>query len=381
MTAELMRTKEYFLKTVSSVLNGEAVQAVPEDLNFAKLCLLGERNCVQGILYKAFLPMKDRLPEAEFAKLENEYRLCAVRQITQDEEVKFLREAFEKKGVGYMFLKGSHLKKLYPSPELRFMVDMDILLFEDGIEAGREILLSRGFNLKLNNGKDIIFIKKPFLTVELHRSLFQKDYYMYGYFSDCLNRAVPESGGEYKMTDEDMYVYTMAHLAEHYTTAGSCFRPVMDLYLMEKKINSLDFSYIEKQFEIIGISNFSKNIRRLAKAMFESGERDETLDIMENYIVLGPPVKNADAASQMAVKGNSRLKSFFGVIFPSFGHMKLKYPVLEKLPILLPVLWAVRLFSLAFSKNKAVVRKKEQFKHADRKSAETLEKIFRISGL
>ena len=86
----------------------------------------------------------------------------------------------------------------------------------------------------MNNGKDIVLVKKPFLTIELHKMLFVEDYFMHDYFSSVWDRVEKSSDFEYKMPINDLYVYTLAHLAEHYLEAGSCFRPLMDLYLMEK---------------------------------------------------------------------------------------------------------------------------------------------------
>lgn len=381
MTSEVVKTKEYFLSLVSAVIKQENVPPLPEDVNFSLLCRLGAKNTVQSILYQAFSSKKDGLPSEDFMKLEKAYKLSVMRELTQQEELRFLRRNFEEKGIDFMLLKGAHLKGLYPSAELRFMVDMDILVSEQDLDKGKEILLSRGFELDFNNGKDIVFIKKPFLTVELHRSLFDEDYFMYSYFKDSLARAERFQGRELKMSNEDLYVYTLAHLAEHYTSAGSCFRPMMDLYLMEKKYTSLDFSYINKQFEEIGISEFAHNIRRLTKCMFENEDKDETLEMMENFIVLGPPVNNAAEASAMANSGKTKFQRLFETAFPNFSHMKLKYPILKKLPFLLPIFWIVRLITYTFTKDTAIKKKKEQLKNADSKSAEILESIFIKSGL
>lgn len=381
MTNEVVKTKEYFLNLVSAVIKQETVPDVPEGVNLSLLCKIGAVNTVQSILYQAFSSKRDLLSQEDFLKLEKAYKLSVIRQLTQQEELRILRSIFEEKGIDFMLLKGTHLKELYPSAELRFMVDMDILVNEKDLNAGKEILLSRGFQLDFDNGKDIVFIKKPFLTVELHRSLFPDDYFMYDYFKGSLERAERLSGRELKMNNEDLYVYTLAHLAEHYTSAGSCFRPMMDLYLMEEKFAFLDFSYINKQFAEIGISEFAGNIRRLAKCMFENEPKDETLEMMENYIVLGPPVKNAAEASAMANTGKTKSQRLFETAFPSLSHMKLKYPVLKKLPFLLPVFWIVRITSFIFSKDKKIAEKREEVVSIDKSSVDIMSEIFEKSGL
>ena len=347
-----MRAKSFMLKTVGAVLAGETPPQPPQDLPFDLVCRLASRNTVQGFLYSAHPDGGDFLPADLYQKLKKSYQTAAFRDIQQEEMRAVLRQRFQEAQIDFMFLKGAHLKALYPAPELRFMVDMDTLVRTEDIARAKEILLSLGFQLKTDNGKDIIFLKPPFLTVELHRSLFQEENAMYAYFADVWARAQKgENACEYEMTGNDLYVYTLAHLAEHYLEAGSCFRPLMDLYLLEtKRKDTLDFDYIRAQFSALGIEKFAENIRRLAKAMFAGAPYDDTLTMMENYIVLGPPVKDAAAAAIAASSSSSRAARMLKSAFPPYKNMVQRYPVLKKTPILLPFLWIWRLLSYAFTR-------------------------------
>lgn len=380
---QILRAKSCMLKTVGAVLAGETPPQPPQDLPFDLVCRLASRNTVQGFLYYAYPTGGDFLPADLYQKLKKSYQTAAFRDIKQEEMRAILRQKFQEVQIDFMFLKGAHLKALYPAPELRFMVDMDTLVRAEDIARAKEILLSLGFQLKTDNGKDIIFLKPPFLTVELHRSLFQEENAMYAYFADVWARAKKgENACEYEMTDNDLYVYTLAHLAEHYLEAGSCFRPLMDLYLLEaKRKDTLDFDYIRAQFSALGIEKFAENIRRLAKAMFAGAPYDDTLTMMENYIVLGPPVKDAAAAAIAASSSSSRTSRLFRTAFPPYKNMVQRYPVLKKVPILLPFLWIWRLFSYAFTKDERIKRKRERLKNENRKSTDTLQQIFEKSGL
>lgn len=378
----IQQTKQYFLSVVSAALRGTDIPQKPETILFEDVYQLAVRNTVQGLFYLAFSPMKDLLPDAVFAKLQKAYQLECMRETAQQAMLSALRTDFSAAGIDFMLLKGAHLKALYPAPEMRFMVDMDVLVHEQDLKRAQEILLSYGFSAKSNTGKDIIFIKKPFLTIELHHSLFQEDYFMYPYFLGVWDRAEKIELHEYGMTDNDLYVYTLAHLAEHYTAAGSCFRPVMDLFLMEqKRSDTLDFTYIRTQFQTLGIEAFAANIRDLSKVMFLGAETNKLLSMMENFVALGPPVRNAAAASTAAVTQKSKARRMFESAFPSFRHMARKYPVLRKLPVLLPVFWLFRLIQYTFSKDKNIVRKRTELKNVDQQSADIMQQIFRDSGL
>lgn len=376
-----MPIKKYFLEMVSASIKGLPVPVCPENIDGELIYKLSVKNAVQGILYLAVQDNKISLSAETTEKLRKSYMATLAREASQQEEIDYIRNAFENENIEFMFLKGTHLKALYPIPQMRFMVDMDVLIKEQNMDKGGKIILSRGFTQEMNNGKDIVLIKKPFLTIELHKMLFVEDYFMHDYFSSVWNRVEKVSNYEYKMPINDLYVYTLAHLAEHYLEAGSCFRPLMDLYLMEKAYNNLDFDYINEQFKILGIDKFAFKIRQLYKCAFDGAEYNDDLIMMENYIVFGAPVKNADEVSRAALTNKSKSQKLINILFPNIKHMKLKYSILEKAPFLLPIFWVIRMFEFVFSRNKNIGDKQKKFSNIDQKSIDIMNEIFEKSGL
>ncbi|MDO4847933.1 MAG: nucleotidyltransferase family protein [Clostridiaceae bacterium] len=374
--SDLMKIKEYFLACVAAVINGGDVPALPEDVDAEKVYNLAVRNSAQALLYFANGQGK-MLPDDVAVKLKKAYQAAMLREMSQQSELDKIRKEFTENDIPFMLLKGSHLKALYPKPEMRFMVDMDVLVRKEDVEKARDILLSHGLKQEMNNGKDIVLIKAPFLTVELHNTLFTEDYYMYEYFLGVWDRAVKIGDYEYKMSDSDLYIYTLAHLAEHYTNAGACFRPTVDLYLMNKKLaDSLDCGYIEAELEKLGLNSFNKNIISVGKSVFEGEDADENIELMENYIVFGPPVKNA---AEVAAANESKAKRIVKMLFPNLRHMQHIFPILEKLPFLLPLFWVIRFFRYAFTKKAR--EKLKAVNSADTEQYNTLRKIYEDSGL
>ena len=376
-----MLTKKYFLEMVSTSIKGSPIPSCPENISGELIYKLSVRNAVQGVLYLAVKSGAITLSAETEAKLQKSYMAILAREATQQEEIDYIREAFEKENIEFMFLKGTHLKSLYPTSQMRFMVDMDILVKEESMDKGGQLILARGFTQEMNNGKDIVLVKKPFLTIELHKMLFVEDYFMHDYFTSVWDRVELVNGCEYKMPINDLYVYTLAHLAEHYLEAGSCFRPLMDLFLMEQKYaDLLNFDYINQQFEEIGIDKFAKKIRQLYKCAFDGAEYNDDLITMENYIVFGAPVKNADEVAKVARTNKSKSKRFIESAFPNLKHMKLKYPILEKTPFLLPIFWVVRFFEFIFLKKGSLEQKQSTITNVDRESADIMKEIFEKSG-
>ena len=82
--------------------------------------------------------------------------------------------------------------------------------------------------------------------------------------------------------------------------------------------------------------------------IFEDGQLDGNTELMEKYIVFGPPVKHAAQAAKANKSKSSRIIS---ALFPGLRHMKNIYPILEKLPFLLPFMWIARILKNLFNKN------------------------------
>ncbi len=381
--SDKMCAKKYFLKMVAACINGQPIPVCPDDVDVADIIKLSQHNTVQGIMYQAIKSGSIKVSENVKKTVERVYISHVMRDASQTEEISFIRNKFSESKIKYMFLKGTHLKNLYSSPEIRFMVDMDILVHKDDVNLGKKIFLDRNYSQEMNNGKDIVFIKQPFLTIELHQMLFVDGYFMHDYFLDVWKRAEKVSEYEYCMSLNDLFIYTLAHLTEHYIEVGSCFRPMMDLYLMHKKYESeLDFEYIFREFDKLGIKAFAENIIKLYKCMFDcDGEYNESLTIMENYIVFGAPVKNASEASILARTKKKKIQRYIDALFPNIKHMSLIYPVLEKVPILLPIFWVVRFFKYFFTKRDDLKHKKQMISDVDQKSADIMREIFDKSGL
>lgn len=377
-----MLAKKYFLEMVSASIKGLPIPPCPENISGELIYNLSVRNAVQGILYLAVQSGAVTLSAETEAKLQKSYMAILAREASQQEEIDYIRETFAKENIEFMFLKGTHLKALYLTPQMRFMVDMDILVKEESMNKGGQLILARGFTQEMNNGKDIVLIKKPFLTIELHKMLFVEDYFMHDYFKSVWDRVELVNGCEYKMPINDLYVYTLAHLAEHYLEAGSCFRPLMDLFLTEQKYGGmLDFKYINEQFKEIGIEKFAVKIRLLYKCVFDGAEYNDDLITMENYIVFGAPINNASEVANVARTSQSKFQRLINSLFPSLRHMKLRYSILEKLPFLLPIFWVVRIFEFIFKKNDEITSKKERISNVDNESVNIMKDIFEKSGL
>ena len=99
----------------------------------------------------------------------------------QENVTKELCDLFEANGIDYLPLKGCILRSLYPSPELRSMGDIDILIKIEQYKQIRSLLTVHGFRKGYESDHEYAWDKND-VHIELHKRLipsYNKDYYAY----------------------------------------------------------------------------------------------------------------------------------------------------------------------------------------------------------
>ena len=81
----------------------------------------------------------------------------------------------------------------------------------------------------------------------------------------------------YQFTDEDFYIYMVAHAYKHYSIGGTGLRTLIDFYLfLNQKEASMNWSYITEEIKKLSmyrnenVSEFEQQIRSTAKKVFLS---------------------------------------------------------------------------------------------------------------
>lgn len=294
------------------------------------------KNKPDGELYKEWLNVRSRnihrdmIQRAEYAKVAR---------------------AFEKNGVDFLPVKGFQVCSLYPVSDYRFMSDTDILV-SDYKKAG-EIAKKLGYKLEDDNpemGHDVTYIKKPFMNLELHFSLFGSSAPFYDYYLDILDRTAIEGKHEHRMTDEQHFCYMLAHMKKHYDIAGTGVRSVADVYLFNKNLRpKLSEEKISEELSVLGLTEFDKKISAIAEKWFgdELVDRfsEEELYILKSgtYGTFRNMILNRKTDSGNAGYVIKRM-------FPPMNWMKEYFPVLRKAPALLPAVYSYRILRAVFTR-------------------------------
>ncbi len=347
ITNDILSTGALLIKAIKGQLDGENY-IFPKNTDFGKIHKLAERHKVTPLVAPSVIAC-EFAPDEYKSIFKKELFRCAARHAAQEQEAKELAEIFAQNQIKHCFLKGTKVSRYYDNPDMRFMLDMDVLVQKDKAPKAAELLVERGYKYdNYEDDKDAGYVKKPFLNFELHKEL-KYDYDKgYDYYKGALERMVAEENGySMNMTDEDFYVYILSHTAHHFESAGTGIKSIVDHYYLNKKLKPLcNAVVLQKALEETGLLQFSKCMDRLSDFWFSDGEYDEAVKEAADYIILSGVFGNqTNYYLSGIIKGDYSSKKssyFFARLFLPYKLMKKRYPILKKLPVLLPFMWLIR---------------------------------------
>ena len=251
-------------------------------------------------------------------------------------------KAFDDEEIEYVPLKGLITKDAYPQKIMRHMSDADILIHEKDYEKKiKPIMLKLGFAEGVESDHELHWSKED-LMIELHKRIipsYNKDYYK-----------VIGDGWEW-IKEHDNFEYTFIHFAKHYRDAGVGIGHLVDLEVL----------WEEKDFSYIGLNEFRENIRKTLDVWFHDGEPDEKTDLITTTVFESGEYgtsENRESSGDIKVlnsaKGNpflANIKNKLRMLFIPYSSYKAAFPILNKLPILLPVFFLWRMIRAPFRKS------------------------------
>ena len=272
------------------------------------------------------------------------------RRVLFDSERELLLKILEKNKIWYCPLKGIILQELYPIYEMREMADNDILFCAKKRDDLKKIMLSEGYTLEDHGVTNHdMYTKEPVYNFEFHTRLFMHTFStaFTKYYEDIESRLLSK-GSPYslQMSDEDFYIYMLAHAYKHYNEGGTGIRPLTDIYVFEGKYGeALDHNYISKECRKLGMSSFYRIMRNLSLKLFSDPE-----NVFKTISSLSPEEK--DTLSFMSYTGSygnkeefikSRMKRsgskgryILSRLIPDENYYKEAHPYLYKNKILIP---------------------------------------------
>lgn len=336
-------------------------------------CGIDRKSEVMGKLFQNYLRAM-RTSEKQMAQVERIFR------------------AFDENGIDYMPLKGCKMKALYPKPELRVMGDADILIRMEQYERIIPIMQSLDMTAIKESDHELVW-QNDALYLELHKRVIPTNHMdLYGQHQDGWEHAKYRQGNRCSMTPEDEFVYMFTHFTKHYRIGGIGCRHIVDLWVYLRAHPDLNGDYVREELKKAKLLEFYENIRQTIAVWFENATVSEKTEFITNYIFdsgsWGTAESNAMARAVRFSKAASESTSgkwnyLRQTLFPSINQLQFKYQYkfLDRAPILLPVVWIIRLFDKLINDPLAFRRQKKSLQVMTQEKIDDMQQALNYVGL
>lgn len=379
----------YLAELVRSQLERRKPKPIPEGIHSKDILKISIENHMCYLLLGALIRV-DNLPKEEKELYSNYVFQSIQRTLVQVTELKALEKLCEEKQIKNQPMKGAYLKFIYPSPEMREMSDIDILVDCKKIEEFGFILKSRDYQFSSSERHHDIYTKSPYMVVEAHRTLYDKtvDKKQHEYFASFNKTQLKENCKyTYEFQKEDFYIYMIAHIAKHFYARGCGIRNLVDIYVYLNQFkDKMDWVYLEKELRDCGLWEFTGHMQKMAYIWLEDQTCEDFYQDLFMYM-LNSGIYGKDENgiwNRFAEKGNQKkkvsakqLKRWY--YFPPLSYMVEEYPWVETHTYLLPLAWCVRGFHGVFKKTgNSKVKMLQEVKEEE---IETYKEIYQKMGL
>lgn len=356
------------LKLIRSGLLSEQCE-LDGDLDWNYIYQACYRQRISSIVYQAIKDNGITVP-AEYLRL---FQIRTLKDVKTDRDQSRLLDqvfrSFEENQISYIPLKGSFIKYLYPKTEFRQMGDADIYVDYSKCDQIKIVMEQLGFVADIGTKHHVhdVWDKKDELEIELHKAFIGSIYGMNEFFEARANEAfnANRSGARADLDINDHLIYSVAHLAKHCILGSISIRNLTDIYILKDR-QGIDPDYLECSLDKINLLNFYKVVCKALDEWFSGSAFSEDSEKLFNRILaVSKEATETQAYSVSVFKDNAgrqntsfwqKIKYFFRVVFPPFKKMAKHYPVLNKAPVLLPLLYLWRPFHKLFTSPKSVKR-------------------------
>lgn len=346
--------RQYCLDVIRAVMQQQEVPGFPEQLTLEELYAFAKHHNVEALVYHGLCQLELDVTSPAWCHWENRASMLLAQGVVQLNDRDVLFDALCGAGIPLLPVKGSWLKELYPNMEYRQMADLDMLIPAEKAQEARKIMLSLGYSTDAfeDSPNHAGYLKPPYTEVELHVSLLSED--DGGYYDDVWNRVQKVDGYPclYRFRAEDEYIFYLLHLNKHLEDAGTGIRSILDSLVYRTAYTDMDWQYLKKELDRLNLWQRAKQVETLSDCWFKTGEAvpGELEPLAESILSAGSYGSIANRSRKRLEKLQEKYKNplLRGIVYwiiricRPLEEMEKSFPVLKKLPVLLPLFWIYR---------------------------------------
>lgn len=343
----------YCIELIRCLMQELEVPEKPERISLQELYSYAKLHNVEAMIYHGLCQTNVDVSDPVWQKWENRAAMLLAQGVVQLSDRDLLFSVLTEAGIDLLPVKGCWLKELYPNMEWRQMADLDMLIPAEKAAEAKKIMLSLGYQTEEfeNMPNHAGYLKPPYTEVELHTALLVDGR---GYYDKVWEQAHPVEGipGLYRFSPEDEYIYYLLHLSKHLEDAGTGIRSVLDSLVYREAYPDMDRDYLRRELEKWDLWERTLEIETLCDCWFQTGK-----EIPEELESLAQHILSAGAFGTVEIRSERRLEKLRekyknpvirGIVYwiiracRPMEEMVQCYPVLKKLPVLLPFFWIHR---------------------------------------
>ena len=347
---------EILYATINEVENNESIkEKITPDILPAVYRLAKKHDLahvVANFVYRTKIEVEQELQ----AILQQEEIMSIYRYEQMKHAFGIICGAFDEAGIAYIPLKGSVIRPYYPYESMRTSCDIDILIHEHDLDVAVKCLESKGYRCGNKHYHDISLYSPNKIHLELHFNIQENIDSLDVVLKNAWQYATLTKGCRYDFKKEFFVYHMYAHMAYHFLSGGCGIRSLLDIWVMEHK---MDATYLcaGELLRKAGIYKFATEMSNIADQCFSGNTGDVFSDMVLKYIYSGGVYGSSE--NNIAVYKSKKNSSFLYLIerlFLPYNSMKVSYPILKKAPYLLPFCWVARWVKALFGgKSKKIV--------------------------
>ncbi len=326
--------------------NGEKLNT--DGVDRQKLVALSDRHSVAGIvsyvIHRFGLFENEEIRETLSTRYEKTLSVMLRRSLAAEN----LSRNFSKLNIPHIPFKGSSVAKYYPVSELRAYSDVDMIVKEKDVATIDSFMKEKGFSRSVADEGIVTCYKKGMEYYEIHTALnIPDDEAMV--FSAVWENSELSEGSAYRLNESFHLCYLISHLEKHMRAGGAGIKMYLDIALILRNAENLDFSYIKEKLKESSLYPFFETVLRLCQRWFETEIPFDVAPLDEEIYeklcsftlsqgVYGDHTKEGVLESSLARVSSesgkcSKLRFLLKKVFPSNSELYRVFPKYEGRPV------------------------------------------------
>ena len=365
---------------VSSIIRQNELHVNFNRIDWERMYRIADYHKVANIVYLAILGYSESVPERWRERFFGRYQESLQFGENYKESIQEVLAWLDARNISCTVLTSEIVREFYRIPEAADTSPLRIYLDEGSYTLAKGYLIDLGYEVEATyEGTGERFSRISAIPVELYYAFpFRATRYIKE-MRRLLETACEREGYKriHALSVESEFVYRMASAAYRYVTDEVTMREIIELQVFHKTFRDrIRMDAVQKRLKDFEIDGLAEKLLRISYMWF--GDRKDTYydglpedmsvyDILEERLLTRGIInhetdsqalkleksvrkelekeKKGERIRQLKAKMKERFESAMRVlrwIFPDYHYMASIYPILEKLPVLLPVFWVSR---------------------------------------